>query len=72
MYAIRSYYGQVIVSIQSPVGDYSTKWANILVRNTKEQTALLADKEIQTGMSVLGQITIIAYQSPKSNRNNFV
>jgi len=60
---------QVIVSIQSPVGDYSTKWANILVRNTKEQTALLADKEIQTGMSVLGQITIIAYQSPKSNTN---
>lgn len=60
---------QVIVSIQSPVGDYSTKWANILVRSTKEQTALLADKEVQTGMSVLGQITIIAYQSPKSNVN---
>ena len=60
---------QIIVSIQAPVGDYSTRWAYIYIRNTKEQTALLADKNVQTGLNVLGQIVLNAYQSPKSNVN---
>lgn len=60
---------QIIVSIQAPVGDYSTRWANILIRNTQEQTALTADKSVQTGMNILGQIAIEVYQSPKSNIN---
>ncbi|MDF1549522.1 MAG: hypothetical protein P1P88_16975 [Bacteroidales bacterium] len=60
---------QVIVSIQAPVGDYSTKWAHIFIRSTNEQTALIADKSTQTGLNVLGQIVLTAYQSPKSNMN---
>ncbi len=60
---------QIIVSIQAPVGDYTTKWANIYVRSTAEQTALLADKELQTGLVISGQIVIRVYQSPKSNVN---
>lgn len=60
---------QIIVSIQAPVGDYSTKWAYIFVRSTTEQTALLADRSMKTGLNVLGQIEISAFQSPKSNVN---
>jgi len=60
---------QIIVSIQAPVGDYATKWARIFVRNTKEQTAKLADKKLQTGLVISGQIIINAIQSPKSNVN---
>ncbi|OQY03741.1 MAG: hypothetical protein B6I20_04425 [Bacteroidetes bacterium 4572_117] len=60
---------QIIVSIQAPVGDYSTKWTNIYVRSTAEQTALLADKKVQTGLAVQGQIIVRVYQSPKSNIN---
>ncbi|MBN1251932.1 MAG: hypothetical protein JXA16_07340 [Bacteroidales bacterium] len=60
---------QVIVSIQAPVGDYSTKWAHINVRSTTEQTASLADKKLQTGMLVQGQIVVNAIQSPRSNVN---
>ena len=60
---------QIIVSIQAPVGDYSTKWASILVRSTAEQTALLADKAVQTGLVISGQIEISVFQSPKSNTN---
>jgi len=60
---------QVITSIQAPAGDYSTKWANIFITNTIEQTASLADKLLTTGILVQGQITIRAVQSPKSNIN---
>lgn len=60
---------QIIVSLQVPVGDYSTKWANIYVRSTAEQTALLADKAVHTGLVISGQIVINVYQSPKSNTN---
>ncbi len=60
---------QIIVSIQAPVGDYTTKWASIYIRSTAEQTALLADKKLQTGLVVQGQIVIRVYQSPKSNVN---
>jgi len=60
---------QIMMSIQAPVGDYTTKWANIFLRTTTEQTAMLADKNLQTGMLLQGQIVIRAYQSPKSNVN---
>jgi hypothetical protein len=60
---------QVIVSMQAPVGDYSTRWAYIFIRSTSEQTALIADKSVQTGLGVLGQIVLNVYQSPKSNVN---
>jgi len=60
---------QIIVSIQAPIGDYTTKWVNIYVRSTTEQTALLADKKLQTGLVISGQILIRVYQSPKSNVN---
>lgn len=60
---------QIIVSMQTPVGDYSTRWANIYVRSTLEQTAFSADKSFRAGLNVLGQIVIRAYQSPKSNSN---
>jgi hypothetical protein len=61
--------GKVTVSIQAPSGDYSTKWAFIYVRTAKEQTALSADKNFQTGIVVTGQIIIPTIQSPKSNAN---
>jgi hypothetical protein len=60
---------QVMVSIQAPVGDYLTRWAYIYVRSTTEQTAILADKELQAGMLINAQIVIRAIQSPKSNIN---
>ena len=60
---------QVIVSLQAPTGDYSTRWANIYIRSTKEQTALTADKKLQTGLILQGQIVVRIYQSPKSNVN---
>ncbi len=60
---------QIIVSMQAPVGDYSTRWAYIYIRNTNEQTALLADKSVQAGLNILGQIVLNVYQSPKSNVN---
>jgi len=60
---------QVLVSIQAPSGDFSTKWANIFVRTSKEQTALLADKTLQAGIMLSGQIILRAVQSPKTNIN---
>ncbi len=60
---------QIIVSMQAPVGDYSTRWAYVYIRNTYEQTALLADKSVQAGLNILGQIVLNVYQSPKSNVN---
>ncbi|NJO88303.1 MAG: hypothetical protein HC831_04530, partial [Chloroflexia bacterium] len=60
---------QIIVNLQAPVGDYSTRWAHIFIRSTNEQTALIADKSVQTGISLSSQIALIAYQSPKSNVN---
>lgn len=60
---------QIIVSIQAPTGDYSTKWASLFVRSAEEQTATLADKTIQTGLMVRGQIVVQVYQSPPSNIN---
>jgi hypothetical protein len=60
---------QVIISIQAPAGDFSTRWANIFITNTQEQTASLADKILKTGIQVQGQILVRARQSPKSNIN---
>ena len=60
---------QIMISIQAPVGDYSTKWASIYVRSTKEQTAKLADKKLLTGVILMPQIEINVIQSPKSNTN---
>ena len=60
---------QVSISIQAPSGDFSTKWAYVYVKTSKEQTALLADKTLQTGVVVSGQIIIKAVQSPKTNVN---
>lgn len=60
---------QVIVNLQAPVGDYTSKWAYIYIRNTKEQTSLLADKKMQAGLNLQGQIIIQAIQSPSSNVN---
>lgn len=60
---------QVLVSIQAPVGDFSSKWANIIVRTSKEQTALAADKDLQAGLVVNGQMILRAVQSPKTNIN---
>ncbi|MFN8258735.1 MAG: hypothetical protein U0W24_23810 [Bacteroidales bacterium] len=59
--------GKITVSIQAPSGDYSSKWANIFIRTVKEQTSLNADKNLNTGLMVSGQIIISAIQSPKSN-----
>jgi hypothetical protein len=60
---------QVMVSMQSPVGDYTTRWANISLQSVREQTASIVDKTTQTGVVVQGQIIIRIYQSPKSNIN---
>lgn len=60
---------QVIISIQAPAGDFSTRWANIFITNTIEQTASLADKIMKTGIQVQGQILVRVRQSPKSNIN---
>lgn len=60
---------QLVVSIQAPVGDNSTRWTCIFIRNTLEQTAMRADKSVQAGMNIFGQIAVDAYQSPKSNQN---
>lgn len=60
---------QVLVSIQAPTGDYSTKWANIYVTPSKEQTSINVDKGTQAGLVVSAQIILKAYQSPRSNIN---
>ena len=60
---------QIIISIQAPVDDYTTRWAALLIRSVTEQTATLADKKVQTGLMVSGQIVVQVYQSPKSNIN---
>jgi hypothetical protein len=60
---------QVLISIQAPAGDYSTRWAHIFITNTIEQTASIADKALKTGVLVQGQIVIVAKQSPRSNIN---
>jgi len=60
---------QVTVSIQPPTGDYSTRWANIYIKSTKEQTALVADKNLRAAVVVEGQIAVKVLQSPKSNIN---
>jgi hypothetical protein len=60
---------QVIISIQAPSGDYTTKWANISVKATSEQTAFSVDKVKQAALSVSPQIIIQVSQSPKSNIN---
>ena len=60
---------QILISIQAPAGDYSTRWAHIFITNTIEQTASIADKALKTGMLVQGQIVVVAKQSPRSNVN---
>jgi len=60
---------QVIISIQAPAGDYSTKWANAYIKATNEQTAFNVDKSTQAGVQVSPQIEIQVHQSPKSNIN---
>lgn len=60
---------QVLVSIQAPVGDYSTRWTNLIIRSVEEQTAAFADKKVKTGLLVNGEIVVQVYQSPKSNVN---
>lgn len=60
---------QIMLSIQAPTGDYTTKWANVFVKATTEQTAFNVDKGTQTGLQVSPQIVIQVHQSPKSNVN---
>jgi len=60
---------QIVISLQAPTGDYSTRWANLYIRSTVEQTALIADKKLQTGLIIQGQIIVKVFQSPKSNVN---
>jgi len=60
---------QIIVSVQAPTGDYTTRWASLFVRSTTEQTATIADKAVQTGLMVRGQIVVQVYQAPPSNVN---
>ncbi len=60
---------QVIVSVQAPVEDYSSRWSYIFIKNTVEQTAFNADKNLKSGMNISGQIAVEVYQSPESNKN---
>jgi hypothetical protein len=60
---------QVLISIQAPSGDYTTKWVNVYVKATSEQTAFNVDKGTQTGLVLSPQIVVQVHQSPKSNIN---
>lgn len=59
----------ITVNMQVPVDDYSTRWAMIYVKPTKEQTAFTADKSLRAGVTVSGRIGVQVFQSPKSNTN---
>jgi len=58
---------QVIVNLQVPFDDYSTRWAIIYAQTAKERTSFTADKQLATGMSVSARIGVKVIQSPKSN-----
>ncbi len=60
---------QILLSIQAPSGDYTTKWANVYIKATAEQTAFSVDKATQTGLQLSPQILVRVHQSPKSNIN---
>jgi hypothetical protein len=62
---------EITITMQVPVGDYSSRWGVIYVRNAKEQTSFTAEKVLSAGVSLSGQIAIIINQSPSSNTNYF-
>lgn len=60
---------EVNVTIQVPSDSYSTRWAKIIVKTTKEQSAFNVDKGIGAGILISPQIAIKVLQSAKSNQN---
>ncbi len=60
---------QIIVSVQSPAKDYSSRWSYIFIKNVLEQTAFTADKELSQGLNIMGRIAVEVYQSAESNKN---
>jgi len=55
------------VMMQVPPNGYSSRWAMIYVKATKEQSSMSVDKIVATGITVSPRISIYVYQSPKSN-----
>lgn len=62
---------EVTLTMQVPVGDYTSRWCIVYVRTAKEQTSFTADKTLSAGVAISAQIAIIVTQSPSSNTNYY-
>lgn len=60
---------EVKVVMQVPPGESSTRGAMIYVSSTEEQTALGADKQMNSALKVRPRIGVKVVQSPTSNKN---
>ena len=60
---------ELAITMQVPVGNFSSRWAMIYFRTAQEQTTFSADKGLRTGVSVSSQIAVKVIQSPSSNTN---
>ena len=59
---------EVEALMQVPASGYSSRWAVIYVKVTREQAASSVDKALATGIIVTPRIAIYVYQSPASNK----
>lgn len=62
---------EVTLTMQVPVGDYTSRWCIVNVRTAQEQTNYSADKTLSAGVAISAQIAILISQSPSSNTNYY-
>lgn len=61
--------GQITVTLQAPIDDYSTKWGSIFINVAREQVDFTPDNALRAGMNVSGRVAVEVQHSPNSNQN---
>ena len=60
---------EIAVSLQVPVGEFSTKWSVLFFGTAVEQDVFSVDQGVTAGVTVSSRIAVQIYQSPSSNAN---
>ncbi len=58
------------IGMMVPNDQFSAAWCMLFIQPTREQTTWSVDKNLGAGVTVSGRISVLIYQSPKSNNNH--
>ncbi|MCQ2975953.1 MAG: hypothetical protein MJ211_14225 [Bacteroidales bacterium] len=62
--------GEITVSMNVPEDGWQTRWCDIIISQTQEQTSFIVDNTKQAGINLLSQIMVYVTQKPENFYDN--